>query len=186
MCDAADTPLRETSFALNVSFYGVCGHWCGAAHTRPPQANSGIEVAIGMCSMSLESFTVPVGAPPKRRRTDNPAFAAMPAIARAYVVVVVAAGAACLAGVAMRLHVDNVPLLLMLLAIAVVTSAGKIELPLGRSQSNLSLSHAVNFWALFAVGPTAAIGIAAVSAWAQCTLRSRGRNPLYRTVFSVA
>src|SRR5207237_1189982 len=82
-----------------------------------------------------------------------------------------AAGAACLAGAAMRLRVDNVPLLLMLLAIAVVTSAGKIELPLGRSQSNLSLSHAVNFWALFAVGPTAAIGIAAVSAWAQCTLR---------------
>ena len=53
--------------------------------------------------MSLESFTVAVDAPPKRRRTDNTAFAAMPAIARAYVVVVVAAGAACLAGVAMRL-----------------------------------------------------------------------------------
>jgi diguanylate cyclase (GGDEF)-like protein/putative nucleotidyltransferase with HDIG domain len=136
--------------------------------------------------MSLESFNVAGGAPLKRRRTDNPAFRAMPAIARAYVVVVVAAGAACLVGAATQPRVDDAPLLLMLLAIAVVTSAGKIELPLGRSQSNLSLSHAVNFWALFAVGPTGAIGIAAVSAWAQCTLRSHGRNPLYRTVFSVA
>ena len=42
---------------------------------------------------------------------------------------------------------------LMLLGLAVATSAAKIELPLGRSQSNLSLSHAVNFWALFALGP---------------------------------
>ena len=37
------------------------------------------------------------------------------------------------------------------------TSAAKIELPLGRSQSNLSLSHAVNFWALFALGPAEAV-----------------------------
>ena len=41
----------------------------------------------------------------------------------------------------------------MLLALAIAISAMKIELPLGRSQSNLSLSHAVNFWALFALGP---------------------------------
>ena len=136
--------------------------------------------------MSLESFTVAGGTPLKRRRTDNPAFLAMPATARAYVGLVVCAGAVCLVGAATQLRIDNAPLLLMLLSIAVVTSAAKIELPLGRSQSNLSLSHAVNFWALFAVGPTGAICIAAVSAWAQCTLRSHGRNPLYRTVFSIA
>ena len=65
------------------------------------------------------------------------------------------------------------------------TSAAKIELPLGRSQSNLSLSHAVNFWALFALGPAEAVCIAAVSAWAQCTLRVGGRNPLHRIVFSI-
>ena len=74
----------------------------------------------------------------------------------------------------------------MLLALAVATSAAKIDLPLGRSQSNLSLSHAVNFWALFALGPAPTVCIAAVSAWAQCTLRAGERNPLHRIVFSIA
>ncbi|PYR56323.1 MAG: hypothetical protein DMF91_22180 [Acidobacteria bacterium] len=65
-------------------------------------------------------------------------------------------------------------------------SSAKIELPLGRGQSNLSLSHAVNFWALFALGPADATCIATVSAWAQCTLRVGGRNALHRIVFSIA
>src|SRR4029078_6395063 len=73
-----------------------------------------------------------------------------------------------------------------LLVLAVVTSTAKIELPLGRSQSNLSLSHAINFWALLALGPANAVCIASVGAWSQCTLRTGGRNPLHRTVFSVA
>ena len=59
----------------------------------------------------------------------------------------------------------------MLLGLAVAASAAKIELPLGRSQSNLSLSHTVNFWALFALGPAPTAFIAAASALAQCTLR---------------
>ena len=59
-------------------------------------------------------------------------------------------------------------------------------MPLGRGQSNLSLSHAVNFWALFALGPADATCIATVSAWAQCTLRVGGRNALHRIVFSIA
>ena len=46
---------------------------------------------------------------------------------------------------------------LALLALAIGTSAAKIELPLGRSHSNLSLSHVVNFWALFALGPAEAV-----------------------------
>jgi diguanylate cyclase (GGDEF)-like protein/putative nucleotidyltransferase with HDIG domain len=70
---------------------------------------------------------------------------------------------------------------------AVSTSAAKIELPLGRlSQSNLSLSHAVNFWALFALGTAEATCIAAMSAWAQCTLNVKRGNPPHRTIFSIA
>jgi diguanylate cyclase (GGDEF)-like protein len=72
------------------------------------------------------------------------------------------------------------------MVLAVVTSAAKIDLPLGRSQSNLSLSHAVNFWSLFALGPAPTVCIAIAGAWAQCTLRAAGRNPLHRVVFSVA
>src|SRR4030095_5162616 len=70
---------------------------------------------------------------------------------------------------------------------AVLTPPPKTPLPLGRSQSNLSLSHAINFWALFAIGPAETACIAAVGAWAQCTLRAgRGRHPVHRSVFSIS
>jgi diguanylate cyclase (GGDEF)-like protein/putative nucleotidyltransferase with HDIG domain len=76
-------------------------------------------------------------------------------------------------------------LFVLLLALAVATSAAKIDLPLRRSQSNLSLSHAVNFWALLALGPAEAVCIATLSAWAQCTLRVGARNPLHRILFNI-
>jgi diguanylate cyclase (GGDEF)-like protein/putative nucleotidyltransferase with HDIG domain len=110
----------------------------------------------------------------------------LPAPARAYVGAVVASGAVTIAIALVQLQLDHPLLFATLLGLATLTSAAKIELPLPRSHSNLSLSHAVNFWALFALGPAAAACIAAVSALAQCTLRSGGHNPLHRTVFSVA
>ncbi len=122
----------------------------------------------------------------KRRKSDNPTFLALPAPARAYVVAVVVAGAGCLVLAAWQLHLEHAGLFVTLLGLAVAASAAKIELPLGRSQSNLSLSHAVNFWALFALGPAPTACIAAVSAWAQCTLRAGARNPPHRVVFSIA
>jgi diguanylate cyclase (GGDEF)-like protein/putative nucleotidyltransferase with HDIG domain len=121
------------------------------------------------------------------RPQDTPAFTALPSAARLFVAAVVAAGAACLAASATQLRFDNTGLFVVLLGLAVLTSAAKIDLPLGRSQSNLSLSHAINFWALFAIGPAETACIAAVGAWAQCTLRAgRGRNPLHRIVFSIS
>jgi hypothetical protein len=87
------------------------------------------------------------------RPQDTPAFTALPSAARLFVAAVVAAGAACLAASATELRFDNTGLFVVLLGLAVLTSAAKIDLPLGRSQSNLSLSHAINFWALFAIGP---------------------------------
>ena len=103
-----------------------------------------------------------------------------------YVVAVVVAGAGCLAVALTHLNLQRPILFGVLMALAVVTSAAKIDLPLGRSQSNLSLSHAVNFWSLFALGPAPTVCIAIAGAWAQCTLRAAGRNPLHRVVFSIA
>jgi diguanylate cyclase (GGDEF)-like protein/putative nucleotidyltransferase with HDIG domain len=118
---------------------------------------------------------------------DAPAFRTLPVAARIFVTVVVAAGAVCLAPSATHLRFDHWILFVVLLGLAILTSAAKIDLPLGRSQSNLSLSHAINFWALFAIGPAETACIAAVGAWAQCTLRAgHGRNPLHRIVFSIS
>ena len=79
-----------------------------------------------------------------RRRSDNPTFLTLPAPARAYVAAVVAGGAACLVAAALDVSLQHAGLFAVLLGLALATSAAKIELPLGRrSQSNLSLSHAV-------------------------------------------
>ena len=121
-----------------------------------------------------------------RRKSDNHTYRALPVPARAYVAAVVAAGAGCLIAATLRLHLEQIGLFVLLMGLAVAASAMKIELPLGRSQSNLSLSHTVNFWALFALGPAPTMCIAAVSAWAQCTLRAGERNPPHRVVFSIA
>ena len=107
----------------------------------------------------------------------QPTFAALPRAARGYIATVVAAGACCLVFALTHMRLEHVGLFLLLLVLGMVTSTAKIELPLGRSQSNLSLSHAVNFWALFALGPMPTICIATASAWAQCTRGARGEEP---------
>src|SRR3954447_21440198 len=118
--------------------------------------------------------------------TPAPTLRTLPLAARAYVTAVVLAGAACFSVALAFLRLPHPWLFVVLLGLAVVTSAAKIDLPLGRSQSNLSLSHAVNFWALFALGPAPTVCIATASAWAQCRLRQTETNPLHRVVFSVA
>lgn len=122
----------------------------------------------------------------KALATGTLSFRALPVTARAYVAAVVVAGAACLVIAAQHLQFDQVGLFAVLLGLAIATSSAKIELPLGRSHSTLSLSHAINFWALFALGPAAAAVIAAIGAWAQCTIRFGERNPLHRVIFSIA
>jgi diguanylate cyclase (GGDEF)-like protein/putative nucleotidyltransferase with HDIG domain len=122
-----------------------------------------------------------------RPDSQPPSLRSLPLQARVYVVAIIALGATSLIAAIALARPEQPWLFAMLLALAVTTSAAKIELPLGRrSQSNLSLSHAVNFWALFALGTAEATGIAAVSAWAQCTLRVSVRNPPHRVIFSIA
>src|SRR6185295_17507797 len=98
---------------------------------------------------------------------------------------VVAVGAGSLVYALMHMHFEHVGLFIILLTLGIITSTAKIDLQLGRSQSNLSLSHAVNFWALFALGPLPTMCIATASAWAQCTLGAGGRNPTHRVLFSI-
>jgi diguanylate cyclase (GGDEF)-like protein/putative nucleotidyltransferase with HDIG domain len=117
----------------------------------------------------------------------TPSLRALPVAARVYVSAVVLTGVVCLLGALSSMRLDNPWLFAALLATAVSMSAAKIALPLGRlSHSNLSLSHVVNFWALFVLGTAEATGIAALSAWAQCTLNVKRSNPPHRTIFSIA
>jgi len=115
----------------------------------------------------------------------TPQFAALPPAARAYVCAVAVAGALCLLDSAAKLQFDQAGLFALLAVLGIATSAIKIDLPLGRSQSNLSLSHTINFWALLALGPAPAVFIATISAWTQCTFRVGARNPIHRILFNI-
>ena len=62
----------------------------------------------------------------------------------------------------------------------------KVYLPLTTSGSTMSVSYAVDFASLLLLGPHETMLVAAGSAFSQCHLNSKERNPLYRTLFSVA
>src|SRR5690606_14616946 len=103
-----------------------------------------------------------------------------------YVTVVIATGVVVLVLATVTLRVVNPVHALVLLVLAIVASAAKISLPLGGRETNLSLSHAINFWALLTLSPAEAVLIAAGGATAQCLLRVREPNPVHRTAFSIA
>jgi diguanylate cyclase (GGDEF)-like protein/putative nucleotidyltransferase with HDIG domain len=118
--------------------------------------------------------------------TLTPTFRELPRAAQLYLAIVVVGGTASLVAAAVLLRFDHPVMFAFLMALALATSAVKIDLPLGRGHSNLSLAHAINFWALLALGPGEATCIATLSAWGQCTLRVGVRNPPHRVVFNIA
>jgi diguanylate cyclase (GGDEF)-like protein/putative nucleotidyltransferase with HDIG domain len=75
---------------------------------------------------------------------------------------------------------------LTLLTASAIASIFKVDLPLDHQGATLSSSFAFEFAALVLIGPHATMVIAAVSAWVQCTVGYRERNPVHRTAFSMA
>ena len=112
----------------------------------------------------------------------------LPPAARVYVSAVVGLGAV-LMGAFLPLQTmtsHNVWLFLLLLLLSAITSVFKVNLPLARSGSTMSVSYAVDFATLLLLGPRETAIVAAASAYSQCTFRIKERNPLHRTMFSMA
>ena len=110
----------------------------------------------------------------------------LPIAARVYVLLVIAAGAALLAVGLPRAHFDRPFLFLVLLGLSSATAALKVTLPITTSGSTMSVSYAVDFASLLLIGPHQTMLVAAGSAFSQCQLNKKERNPLYRTLFSMA
>jgi PAS domain S-box-containing protein len=104
---------------------------------------------------------------------------------KAYVGGVIATGAALLIQFA-PLEYPRPWLAIALLAAALILSAFKLRLPLGRGNSTMSMAYAVDFVALVSAGPDLAMVIAAAGVVLQCTVRVRRSQPLHRAAFSVA
>src|SRR4029079_6280599 len=60
------------------------------------------------------------------------------------------------------------------------------HLPLTAIVLTISCSYAVDFASLLLLGPHETMLVAAGSAFSQCHFNSKDRNPLHRTLFSVA
>jgi diguanylate cyclase (GGDEF)-like protein/putative nucleotidyltransferase with HDIG domain len=111
----------------------------------------------------------------------------LPLGARVYVGSVILAGAIVMAVCLPHVDISQQPVLFVaLVAIASASAALKVTLPLTTSGSTMSVSYAVDFASLLLFGPHATIVVAVASAFCQCHLNNKERNPLYRTLFSMA
>ena len=110
----------------------------------------------------------------------------LPLAAQIYVCAMIAAGAALLVVLFPHDILQHAPLFLLLLVISSVTSTFKVNLPLSRRSSTMSVSYAVDFASLLLLGPHDTMLVAAASAYSQCTFRIEQKNPPHRTLFSMA
>jgi len=111
----------------------------------------------------------------------------LPLAARLYVGAVVGVGGFLLAAcIPLPQDFERPTRFLALLLLAPVTSAFKVNLPLASSGSTMSVSYAVDFLSLLLLGPHQTMLVASASAWSQCTFRMSEKNPVYRTLFSMA
>jgi diguanylate cyclase (GGDEF)-like protein/putative nucleotidyltransferase with HDIG domain len=110
----------------------------------------------------------------------------LPLAARVFVVTTIAAGIVMLALYLPNTRITQPFVFFVLLVLSSATAALKVHLPLTTSGSTMSVSYAVDFASLLLIGPDQTMLVAAASAFSQCSLNSKDRNPFYRTLFSMA
>ena len=110
----------------------------------------------------------------------------LPLPARIYVSATIVVGALLVVWLGPRSSFANPALFTVLLLTSAITSAFKVSLPLAKSGSTMSVSYAVDFASLLLLGPNETMLVAVTSAWSQCTFRMKTKNPVYRTMFSMA
>jgi putative nucleotidyltransferase with HDIG domain len=110
----------------------------------------------------------------------------LPIAARLYVGAVIAGGSAvCLVWLP-GVRFDQPLLFVALLLLSSASASLKVHLPLTTSGSTMSVSYAVDFASLLLLGRDQTMLVAAASAFTQCHINSKQRNPAYRTAFSMA
>jgi diguanylate cyclase (GGDEF)-like protein/putative nucleotidyltransferase with HDIG domain len=114
-------------------------------------------------------------------------MAQLPLRARVYVVAIVAVGAVLFLARLPFVRVDQPLLFLTLTVLSSAAAAFKVKLPLTSGGSTMSVSYAVDFASLLALGADATMVVAAASAFSQCHVNTKkGRSPLHRTLFNIA
>jgi len=110
----------------------------------------------------------------------------LPRPARIYVGFVITAGLTLMLFRLPALTFSQPLLFIELLVLSSMSASLKVYLPLTTSGSTMSVSYAVDFASLLLLGPDETMLVAAGSAFSQCHLNSKEKNPTHRTLFSVA
>ena len=106
--------------------------------------------------------------------------------ARIYVTAIVIAAVVIVCSRVPRMHFDEPGLFIALLLLSSASAAMKITLPLTTNVSTMSVSYAIDFASMLLLGVDQTLLVAAASAFSQCVLNNRDKQPLYRTLFSMA
>jgi signal transduction histidine kinase/CheY-like chemotaxis protein len=119
-------------------------------------------------------------------RPHEVAWQSLPRTAQLYVAIVLVLGAA-VAGAFLPMSYPRPLLFAIVLVLACLTSAWKVNLPIPlASGATLSPSEAASFMTLLLLGPEHAMVVAVTGVWTQCTINVRQPYPPYRTLFSAA
>src|SRR5262245_34098149 len=110
----------------------------------------------------------------------------LPVAARLYVAGVIVISVALLLVSVPQAKFQQPLLFIALVVLSSATAALKVHLPLTTGGSTMSVSYAVDFASLLLLGPNETMLVAAGSAFSQCNLNRKERNPFYRTAFSAA
>jgi diguanylate cyclase (GGDEF)-like protein len=110
----------------------------------------------------------------------------LPLVARCYVALITALGAAAIAFALTQITDRDAPILTALAVLSVMTAFAKTTLPVPGSATTLSFCYVIDFTAMLVLGPAAATLTSALGVWTQATFRARKGGPRYRTWFSIA
>ena len=111
----------------------------------------------------------------------------LPFRARVYVITIIALGGLLFFSRLPYIRVDQPLLFLALTVLSSGAAALKVKLPLISGGSTMSVSYAVDFASLLALGSDATMVVAAASAFSQSHLNNKKeRSPLHRTLFNIA
>src|SRR5689334_21819084 len=112
-------------------------------------------------------------------------FRDLPAAARWYTAIIIAAGASAIALLVPRGELAPILPLLLIVLVSSLTSAFKVHFPRA-SGSRMSVSYVVDIASLILRGPHATMIVGAASGWTQTTFNTLTPQPPYRTLFNMA
>ena len=145
---------------------------------------SGVEIETARPSVSADDATRRISRGDPQPRVTS--WHTLQPQTRVYVGCIVALGGVAIVSAISRTPQDKLPLFVVLALLSLITSAVKVNLPVPRSSSTLTVCYVLDYTTLLVLGCDAATLTAAVGAWSQCTFRCRERVPMHQTLFSVA